>query len=80
MTARSRNFITALGGYRTVARRLGKPPTTVHHWSSAGDGRFPSHLYGAFCDLADEAGVPRPPLDLFRFLPLPPVPGQGMSA
>jgi hypothetical protein len=71
MSTNPRRFIIALGGYRTVAARLGKPPT---------DGRFPSHLYGAFCDLADEVGVPRPPLDLFRFLPLPPVPGQGMSA
>ncbi len=72
MTAQSRKFIISLGGYRKVAERLGKPPTTVHHWSSAEDGRFPSHLYRAFCDLADEAGIPRPKPDLFRFLPLPP--------
>jgi hypothetical protein len=67
-----RKFILALGGYRKVAERLGKPTTTVYHWWSACDGKLPSHLYRAFCDLADEAGVPRPDPDLFRFLPLPP--------
>lgn len=77
MSTAPRRFIIALGGYRRVARRLGRPATTVHHWSSAADGRFPSHLYGAFCDLADEVGVPRPPLSLFRFLPLPPTRGEG---
>jgi hypothetical protein len=67
-----RDFITSLGDYQKVARRLGKPGSTVHHWSSAEDGRFPSYLYRAFCELADEAGVARPRPELFRFLPLPP--------
>ncbi len=75
MTAGSRKFIISLGGYRKVAARLGKPPTTVHHWSCAEDGKFPSHLYRAFCELADEIGVARPGLELFRFVSLPPAPG-----
>ena len=71
MTAH-RDFIISLGGYRKVALRLGKPGRTVHHWSSAADGRFPSYLYRAFCELADEVGVARPEPDLFRFFPLRP--------
>ena len=72
-----RHFIIALGGYRKVAQRLGKPPSTVHDWITAEDGKFPSRLFRAFCILADEAGVERPEPDLFRFLALPAAaPGQ----
>jgi len=70
MAEHTRDFIDTLGGYRKVARRLGRPESTVHGWT-AGD-RFPAYLYRAFCALADEAGVERPSLDLYRFLPLPP--------
>jgi hypothetical protein len=75
-----RDFITSLGGYQKVAQRLGKPGSTVHHWSSAEDGRFPSYLYRAFCELADEVGVARPEPDLFRFFPLPPDPDERAAA
>jgi hypothetical protein len=74
MSTNPRRFIIVLGGYRKVAHRLGKPASTVHGWITSEDGKFPSRLYCAFCALADEAGAPRPPLDLFRFLPLPPAP------
>ena len=79
MSIPARRFIIAIGGYRTVARRLGKPASTVHGWTIAEDGRFPSRLYNAFCALADEAGVARPVPDLFRFLPLPPAPESGTT-
>jgi len=79
MTAH-RDFIISLGGYRKVALRLGKPDRTVHHWSSAEDGRFPSYLYRALCELADEVGVARPDPDLFRFFPLRPEPEERAAA
>ncbi len=71
MSTNPRRFIIALGGYKTVAQRLGMPESTVHGWTTAEDGRMPSRLYRALAELADEAGVPRPAPDLFRFLPLP---------
>ena len=79
MTAH-RDFIISLGGYRKVALRLGKPGRTVHYWSCAADGRFPSYLYRAFCELADEFGVARPEPDLFRFFPLRPEPEERAAA
>jgi hypothetical protein len=79
MTAH-RDFIISLGGYRKVALRLGKPDRTVHHWSSAEDGRFPSYLYCALCELADEVGGARPVPDLFLFLALPPASEEGAAA
>jgi hypothetical protein len=72
METNPRRFIITLGGYKKVAHRLGKPESTVHGWTAAEDGRMPSRLYRVLAELADEAGVPRPPLELFRFLPLPP--------
>ena len=80
MSITPRRFIIAIGGYRTVARRLGKPASTVHGWTIAGDGRFPSRLDPAFCALADEAGVARPEPELFRFLSLPPAREERGSA
>jgi len=74
----TRSFIDALGGYRKVAGRLRKPETTVHSWT-VGD-HFPPYLFRAFCELADEAGVPRPGPELFRFVPLPPAPEEGAAA
>jgi hypothetical protein len=74
-----RDFIISLGGYQKVAQRLGKPASTVHGWITAEDGKFPSRLYCAFCALADEAGVARPPLALVRSLPPPPAPGAGAA-
>ena len=80
MTTTPRRFIIALGGYRTVAHQLGKPESTVHGWTTAEDGRMPPRLYRVLAELADEAGVPRPPLELFRFLPLPPASEEGSAA
>jgi hypothetical protein len=79
MSTNPRRFIIALGGYRKVAERLGKPESTVHGWTTAADGRMPSRLYRALADLADEAGITRPPLELFRFLPLPPASGERVA-
>ena len=69
MARRTRDFIDSIGGFRKVARRLGKPDTTVHGWT-AGD-RFPAYLFRALCELADEAGASRPEPELFRFLAVP---------
>jgi hypothetical protein len=79
MSTNPRRFIIALGGYKKVAQRLGKPESTVHGWTSAEDGKFPSRLYRAFCELADEAGVAHPEPDIFRFLSVPPAP-EGCAA
>ena len=76
-----RDFIISLGGYRKVAQRLGKPGShraRLDHPPRTAS--FPSHLYRAFCELADEAGVARPEPDLFRFLPLPPEPEERAAA
>jgi hypothetical protein len=70
--SRHRAFIISLGGYQKVARRLRKSDSTVHAWMSADDGKLPSYLYLALSALADDAGVPRPGPELFRFLPLLP--------
>lgn len=80
MSITPRRFIITLGGYRKVAARLGKPESTVHGWTAAEDGKLPSRLYRVLAELADEAGVPRPSLDLFRFLPLPPASGESATA
>ncbi len=78
MTRRTRDFIDSLGGYRKVAGRLCKPESTVHGWTIGED--FPAYLYRACCDLADEAGVPRPEPDLFRFLSLVPATEERAAA
>lgn len=75
MLTHPRQFILSLGGYRKVAQRLGMPESTVHGWTCAEDGKMPSRLYRVLAELADEAEVPHPSLELFRFLPLPPAPG-----
>ncbi len=80
MSTNPRRFMIALGGYKKVARRLGKPESTVHGWTATEDGKMPSRLYRVLAELADEAGVPRPPLELFRFLPLPPAPQKRTAA
>jgi hypothetical protein len=67
-----RSFILELGGFQKVADRLEAPYGTVHHWTRASDGKLPSHLYLALCELAVEAGVAPPAPELFRFLALPP--------
>ena len=68
MYSDSREFITALGGYRSVAVRLDKKPTTVH--SHMQSGVFPAAWYDALCELAREASVEEPPRALFSFLDL----------
>ena len=62
----TRAFITALGGYRSVATRLGKKPTTVH--SHMQSGVMPAAWYDAFCRMADIDGIAQPRRDLFSFL------------
>lgn len=60
-----RDFVAALGGYRAVATRIGKKPTTVHtHMQS---GALPPAWYDAACKMAAEAGLPEPSRDLFSF-------------
>ena len=61
-----REFITALGGYRTVASRLAKKPTTVHSHMQA--GTLPAAWYDALCQIAREDGLEEPARDLFSFL------------
>lgn len=67
----TRTFIDALGGYRAVAKRLNKNPTTLHGYVS--EGLLPSKMYDALLALAAELGVEPPPRRLFSFDVLPPV-------
>ncbi|AVO37368.2 carph-isopro domain-containing protein [Pukyongiella litopenaei] len=66
MTATPRDLIEALGGYRAVAARLGKRPTTVHTHMQA--GTLPTAWYDALCQMAREANIPEPKRELFSFL------------
>ncbi|KIC09832.1 hypothetical protein RA19_13780 [Leisingera sp. ANG-M1] len=61
-----RDLILALGGYRSVAKRLGKKPTTVHTHMQA--GALPAAWYDAICTLAREKGMAEPSRTLFSFL------------
>lgn len=64
----TRDFITALGGYRSVASHLGKGATTVHTHMQA--GKLPAAWYDALCRLAGQKGVAMPSRSLFTFLAL----------
>ena len=63
-----RSLISDLGGYRSVALRLGKKPTTVHTHMQA--GKLPAAWYDAFTALAAERGVKKPEASFFSFVPL----------
>lgn len=67
----TRQFITALGGYRAVATRLRVSATTMHGYL-AENARLPSKWYAALVDLAAELGEAAPPRNLFAFEELPP--------
>lgn len=69
-----RSLVDALGGYRTVAARLGKGATTLHGYIS--DEKFPAKFYHAFDCLCKEAGFDSPPIDLFAFEKLKPNPRE----
>ena len=64
----ARSFITALGGYRSVATALSKRGTTVH--VAMQSGTFPAAWYDALCKLASQADVTPPSKSLFSFLQL----------
>ena len=69
MAQTPRDLIEALGGYRKVAARLGKKPTTVHtHMQS---GVLPAAWYDVLCRLAREDGIEEPPRAMFSFLQPP---------
>jgi hypothetical protein len=65
-----RSLITNLDGYKAVAVRLGKRPTTVHTHMQA--GVLPAAWYCALCDLSVEIGQTPPPRSLFSFVSLLP--------
>ena len=57
-------FVKSVGGLNHVAGRLRVSTKTV---TSCFDKRtFTASWYQAFCDLADEAGRPHPPISLFN--------------
>ena len=62
----TRELIERLGGYRAVAKRLNKKPTTVH--THMQDGQMPAAWYDALCQMAKELDVQEPPRRLFSFL------------
>jgi len=68
MYSDAREFIIALGGYRSVAVRLDKKPTTVHSHIQA--GVLPAAWYDALCQMADKHGKDEPQRSLFSFLQL----------
>ena len=57
-------FVKSVGGLEHVAGRLGVSPKTVT--SCFDKRRFTASWYRAFCDLAEKAGKPHPPLSLFN--------------
>lgn len=65
----ARDFIFQLGGYRSVATRLKKRPTTVHSHMQA--GVLPAAWYPALCSVASEFKVAEPQRELFSFIELP---------
>lgn len=69
-----RTLISNLGGYRSVALRLGKKPTTVHTHMQV--GVLPAAWYDALCALACELGQDAPERGLFSFVPLVPLSGE----
>lgn len=71
MTKDAKELITNLGGYRSVALRLGKKPTTVHTHMQV--GVLPAAWYDALCVLACELGQDAPERGLFSFVPLVPL-------
>ncbi|MEP1327145.1 hypothetical protein [Pseudophaeobacter sp.] len=66
----TRTLIQALGGYRAVAMRLNKKPTTVH--THMQEGVMPAAWYDALCKMAREQQVAEPPRALFSFLKVTP--------
>ena len=62
----TRELIKALGGYRAVADRLNKKPTTVHTHMQG--GKMPAAWYDALCRMAREKGVPEPSRSMFSFI------------
>ena len=66
----TRDLIRSLGGYRAVALRLNKRPTTVH--THMQEGIMPSAWYDALCQMAREQEVAEPPRSLFSFLKVVP--------
>ncbi len=65
MTTNLRTFIDQLGGYRAVAARLGKSPTTLHGYMQC--GKIPARFFDAMTRLADECGIAQPDRSLFSF-------------
>lgn len=72
-----RDLITSLGGYRTVADRIGKKPTSVH--SQMQSGVLPAAWYDIICHLAREDGLPEPPRSMFGFLRSPDEGGERLE-
>ncbi|WP_273691688.1 hypothetical protein [Ketogulonicigenium vulgare] len=66
-----KQFLDALGGYRSVAMRLGKGSTTLHGYLTA--GRFPARFFDAMVKLSREKGALPPPDHFFTFDPLLPI-------
>ncbi|GHC12649.1 hypothetical protein GCM10007291_07410 [Gemmobacter nanjingensis] len=70
MSQTPRQFISTLGGYRAVAKRLRVSATTMHGYMVA--GLLPPKWYSALLALAAERAVEPPSRDLFSFEALPP--------
>lgn len=49
------SLITSLGGYRELARAVGRSPSRVHRWQDEG---IPPHSWAAVVKAARERGVP----------------------
>lgn len=64
MSTDARTFIDSLGGYRTVAEKLGRPTSTVHTWCRKG---IPSSRFIQLSELAGQVGVDAPPRTAFSF-------------
>lgn len=68
MFSSPRTLVDALGGYKKVAARLGRGATTIHGYISG--EKLPAKFFDAFDRLCAEAGLDRPPRELFDFAEL----------
>ncbi len=75
MTETVAELLNSLGGYRSVAPRLGMEAKTLHGYLAV--GLLPAKFYRALVQLRAEADMPPPPMSLFKFVSLKSSPGEG---
>ena len=73
-----KNTIARLGGDAYVSARIGVQVRTLEHYYLK--RLFPAAWYGPLCALAEELGIDRPPISMFRMQELLPEPADAVRA